>query len=99
MRTVLLIAESIGLVVGSLAAGILLCGLLWLLFRIIRHPAWGPPLVAIPAILALAGQLPNSAFLHMALVFAVVAAAPFWIAGRAWRARWRDGHMRAVDTV
>lgn len=91
MRTVLLIAESIGLVVGSLAAGILLCWLLWMLFRIVRHPAWGPPLVAAPAILALTGQLPESEFLDMALIFAVVAAAPFWVAGRSWR-RNRDGN-------
>lgn len=99
MRTILLIGESIGLVVGSLAAGILLCWLLWLLFRIGRHPAWGPPLVVVPAMLALAGKLPDSEFLHMALVFALLFAAPFWIAGRTWRMQRQPFHTTNIATA
>lgn len=94
MGTVLLIIEAVASVIGSFAAGILLCWLLWMLFRIIRHPAWGPPLVVAPVILAFAGRLPSSEFLHMALVFALVAAIPFWAEGKAWRVRWRDRHGR-----
>jgi hypothetical protein len=36
-------------------------------------------------LLALAGRLPRSEFLDMSLVFAAVAAIPFWYAGREWR--------------
>lgn len=88
MRTILFIAEAVGSCLGSLTAGILSCWLLWAVFKLVRHPEWGPPLVAAPVVLALAGQLPKSEFLDMTLVFAAVAAIPFWSAGREWRAAW-----------
>lgn len=95
MRTILFIAEPIGLCLGSLTAGILSCWLLWAIFKQVRHPEWGPPLVAVPVLLALAGQLPKSEFLDMTLVFATVAAIPFWSAGREWRAAWRNRDVPA----
>ncbi|GAA0333958.1 hypothetical protein GCM10009087_50260 [Sphingomonas oligophenolica] len=95
MRTILFIAEPIGLCLGSLVAGILSCWLLWAAFKLVRHPEWGPPLVAVPAALALAGRLPSSEFLDMTLVFAAVAAIPFWSAGREWRAAWLTRDPRA----
>lgn len=73
MWALLVIGESIGLIVGSLAAGILLCWSLWFIFKLLRHPAWGPPIVVAPALLALAGKLPHSEFLQLSLVFSVVA--------------------------
>lgn len=91
MRTILFIAEPIGLCLGSLAAGIFSCWLLWAIFKAVRHPAWGPPLVVVPVILGLAGKLPDSEFLKMTLVFALVAAVPFWSAGRDWRAARLNG--------
>jgi uncharacterized membrane protein len=87
VSAILLIVESIGLIVGSITAGILFCWVLWLAFRIIGHPAWGPPMIVVPIAFALAGKLPDSPFLKMALVFAIIAAVPFWFEGRAWRAR------------
>lgn len=98
MRTFIFIVEPIGLVIGSLAVGILSCWALWAIFKLVRHPEWGPPIIAVPAILALAGKLPDSEFLKMALVFAVVAAIPFWSAGRDWRTAWRNRDRLAPAT-
>jgi hypothetical protein len=97
MQILLVIVESIGLIVGSVAAAILLCWFLWRTFRLIRHPAWGPPIVVVPVILWAANMLPRSDFLRMTLVFALLAAIPFWIEGRAWRAAWIERQRSGVD--
>jgi len=90
MHMVLVIAEAIGLIVGSIAAAILLCWALWSAFRLIRHPAWGPPILIVPIVLWAADLLPSSPFLHMTLVFALLLAIPFWVEGRAWRIAWTE---------
>ena len=97
MRILLVIAESIALIVGSVAAAILLCWLLWHAFRLIRHPAWGPPIVVVPVIFWAANMLPRSDFLRMTLLFALLAAIPFWVEGRAWRVAWIERQRRDVD--
>jgi hypothetical protein len=88
-----IIIESIGLIVGSIAAAVALCWVFWTLFKLVRHPEWGPPLVLFILVLAFGGSLRNSEFLRMALMFAVITAALFWVEGRAWRAR-RAGPRR-----
>ena len=97
MQVLLVIVESIGLIVGSVAAAILLCWFLWRAFRLVRHPAWGPPIVVVPVILWAANMLPRSDFLRMTLVFALLAAIPFWIEGRAWRVAWIERQHPGVD--
>jgi hypothetical protein len=87
MHVVLIMAGSIGLMIGSMVAGVLACWLLWSAFKVARHPAWGPPLILIPVILALAGRLPTSPFLVMTLIFASLAIVPFCLEGIAWRKR------------
>jgi hypothetical protein len=99
MGTVLVMLGSIGLIVGSLTAGILICWLLWSAFKLIRHPELGPPLVVIPAFLALTGRLPDSEFLAMTLIFAVLAVVPFCIEGLAWRARTLDRDVSLMQAV
>lgn len=91
------IAEGIAATVGSLAAAFLLCWLLWRLLRIVRHPAWGPPLVGLPLLLVLAGVLPGSPIIVMTLLFAAVAAVPFWSEGRRWRRQWDENPGSATD--
>lgn len=98
MHMLLVIAESIGLIVGSAAAAILLCWSLWSLFRLIGHPAWGPPLVIVPIILWGADLLPSSDFLRLTLLFALLAAIPFWVEGRAWRIAWTE-RQRSANTA
>lgn len=98
MIMVQLAIESVGLVVGSLAVACVLCGLLWGLFRLVGHPAWGPPLVILLVPMALLGWLPRGEFLDFTLIFALIAALPFWVEGRAWRERhaptlWRHGRL------
>lgn len=79
------VLESVALILGSLAAALALCALLWWAGRLIGHPAWGPPfsLLLIP----LAFVLPGMPFVDMAIIFAVLFAIPLWIEGRAWRVR------------
>jgi hypothetical protein len=90
MHMVLVIAQTIALTLGSAAAGILLCASLWLLFKLIHHPQWGPPLILVPVALAMAGLLPDSEFLRRMLIFAAAAVGPFCVAGLVWRATWRN---------
>jgi hypothetical protein len=71
--------------------------LLWSAFRLIRHPAWGPPIVIVPVILWAANMLPRSEFLRMTLVFALLVAIPFWVEGRAWRIAWIERHRPDID--
>ena len=85
MQLILMVVEAIGLVVGSLAAAVLLCWFLWYAFRLVLHPEWAVSVVLMLLLLAFAGELPKSQFLDMTLTFAVVAAVPLWFAGRAWR--------------
>ena len=85
MQLILMVVESIGLVIGSLAAAVLLCSFLWYAFVLVRHPEWGASVILILVGLALIGELPHGLFLDMTFMFAVIAALPLWIAGRAWR--------------
>lgn len=90
MQLILIAAGAIGLVVGSLAAAALLCWILWSGFRVMLHPEWAAAAILMLLVLALMGQLPQSQFLGMTMTFAVIAAIPLWIAGRAWRKeRWQ----------
>lgn len=95
MHMVLIIAQSIGLTLASAAAGILLCLSSWLIFRLVRHPQWGPALMLVPVALAMTGKVPDSEFLRRTLVFAAAAAGPFWIAGLVWCAN--RGHRPAAS--
>jgi hypothetical protein len=85
MHLLLIGLESIALVVGSLAAAIMLCSLLWCLFRLLRHPAWAALAILVLVALACTGHLPASPFLQMMLAFAAIGAIPLWAEGRAWR--------------
>jgi drug/metabolite transporter superfamily protein YnfA len=85
----LIVAQSIGSTVASAVVGVAFCWSLWHLFKQIRHPEWGPALVALLIALALTGRLPDSEFLRRALVFAAALAGPFWVAGLIWRANQR----------
>jgi len=96
MHILLVIMESLGLIIGSIVAAILLCWSLWSAFRLVRHPAWGPPIVIVPAVLWAADMLPPSDFLRLTLVFALLAAIPFWVEGRAWRVAWTERHRPDV---
>jgi hypothetical protein len=95
MNVLSIIVESIGLMFGSMAAGLLVCWSLWSGFKLIGHPEWGPPFVLVPAALALVGRLPKSQFLAMTLIFATLAIVPFCAEGIAWRrlTRRRDGGL------
>ncbi len=90
MSILMSIVGLIGLTFASAAAGMLVCFVLWYAFKLVRHPEWGPVLVVLPVMLALADKLPDSEFLRRSLVFAAILAGPFSIAGLAWRLGLRD---------
>lgn len=90
MQLILMVGEAVGLIVGSLLAAGLLCGGLWYGFRLVLHPGWAAVVVLILVVLALGGRLPKTEFLDMTLTFAAIAAAPLWIAGRAWCRQLRE---------
>lgn len=48
MYVILIILGSIALMIGSMAAGILSCWLLWSGLKRVGHPEWGPPIILIP---------------------------------------------------
>ena len=93
MHLLLIGLESIVLIIGSLVVAILMCRLLWSLFRWLRHPAWAALAVLTLVGLALAGQLPPSKFLQMVLMFAALGAIPLWMEGLAWRRRTKDAAL------
>ncbi|NIJ19812.1 energy-converting hydrogenase Eha subunit B [Sphingomonas naasensis] len=74
------ILESVGLILGSLAAALLLCGLLWWSFRLIGHPGWAGPFTLL--LIPLAFVLPGMPFVDMAVIFTLLFAIPLWIEGR-----------------
>ena len=87
MHLLLIGLESLALIIGSLATAVILCWLLWFLFRSVGHPAWAAGTILILVALACTGHLPPSPFLHMVLAFAMLGAIPLWTEGRAWRQR------------
>jgi hypothetical protein len=93
MHLLLIGLESIALIIGSLVTAILMCQLLWSVFRWLRHPAWAALAVLTLVALALADQLPPSKFLQMVLMFAALGAIPLWMEGLAWRRRTKDAAL------
>lgn len=79
--------EAIMAVVGGLAAALALTWLGWTVFKIVRHPEWGPPAMLILLVAVLGGALRSSEFLRMVVLFAVIASMLAWAEGSAWRSR------------
>lgn len=79
------IAEGFGLAIGSLLAAMLLCWLCWNAFKILRHPEWGPPLVLAIVVTRFGGDITSNLFFTSTLMFAGIAAALCWPAGKDWR--------------
>ncbi|MDE8654699.1 hypothetical protein [Novosphingobium album (ex Liu et al. 2023)] len=85
-----IIAQALGLVVGSILAAALFCWLCWNGLKLARHPEWGVPLGVTVLLLTCRGTIAASEFLSMTLVIVVLAAAVMWPVGRAWR---QDHHL------
>lgn len=98
MMIITMFVGAILTVVGALAAAILLNWLLWHAAALVGHPAWGPPLVAIPVILAVTGRLPANGLIGLTLGFAAVIAIPLWVEGRKPPAD-RPGRVTSTPTT
>ncbi|MCW6537626.1 hypothetical protein [Sphingomonas lycopersici] len=83
MYTLLVILDSLGLIIGSIVAAMLVGYTLWLLFRFIAHPELSAIALLITTPLAVAAS--TSQFVRMTAFFAVVVAVPLWLMGREWR--------------
>lgn len=83
MHVLVVIVGAIALIVGSLVVAFLLCLGSSELFRLIRHPDWGPLAVVVGVVALL--FYPTSEFVRVTAVLAVFMAIPFWIEGRSWR--------------
>ncbi len=85
MDLLVMVAESFFLIVGSLAAAVVLCMALWHLFLLVRHPELGALVIVPLVVITLAMPLTHSPFVRMMMLFAMAGALPLWIAGREWR--------------
>lgn len=83
--------EGLGLILGSLAAAIAICALLWTAFNRIHHPEWLLFVILGLLATALLGWLPGSQFVHMTVAFTLIAAIPFWAEGYSSVDAWRGG--------
>lgn len=82
MQFIILVLESIGLIMGSLVAALLLCLGLSHLLRLARHPDW----ILLPAIAIVptAFLLSDSEFVRMTAILAMLMAIPLWIEDHPW---------------
>jgi len=82
MQFIILVLESIGLIMGSLVAALLLCLGLSRLLRLARHPDWIllPAIALVPA----AFLLSDSEFVRMTVILAMLMAIPLWMEDRPW---------------
>jgi hypothetical protein len=85
MMVLQIIAEALGLIIGSLAAAALFCWLLWNAFKPVRHPELGVPLGLTVSLIVWSDGFAGSPFLRLAGVYAALLAVALWPAGLAWR--------------
>ena len=76
-----ILMESLGLVLGSIAGAAAVCWIAWVLFRLVRHPQWGPLVVVISLFLIFPGPFQNSELVRTTMVFAGVAAVALFLLG------------------
>ena len=84
MHMLKVIAEPIGLTLGSLLVGLVISIGLWAAFRHFGHERWG---LLLTATLVSVPLFVQSMFLDMTVVFAVVSATALWLIGRFEEAR------------
>lgn len=92
MHIVLEAIIAVFMVVGSLLATSIFCGVIWQGCLRLRHPEGSALILGAIAALAILAGIPHSPFLTPVLADGVAAAVPLWFAGRAWR---RSEAMRA----
>ncbi|MGK6319148.1 hypothetical protein [Sphingomonas sp. DT-204] len=95
MHVVLEVLETLALILGSMAVGVTLCALLCAAFRRVHHPEWGAIALFVLILGAFMAALPQGMFLRLTLIFALLAAIPFALAGLSWRKRWHQEHRAA----
>ena len=86
MYLISLIFHTLGILAGGLIVAIAVSWLCWSLFKLVRHPEWGPCLVFV-AVVALMWNRGASSFLQTAALFSGLFAVGCWWEGSVWRTR------------
>lgn len=90
MMMLSIIAQALGMVLGTLLAAALFCWFCWHGLKLVGHPEWGVPFGLLLLLVVCRGDIASSEFLRMTLVIVVLAAAVMWPIGLSWR---RDHHL------
>jgi hypothetical protein len=78
--------HTLGTLVGGALAAVAVSWLCWSLFKLVRHPEWGPCLVFV-AVVAVMWNRGASSFLQTAALFSGLFAVGCWWEGSEWRMR------------
>jgi hypothetical protein len=82
-----LIIETLAAMAGGVIAATAICWLFWTVFKLVRHPEWGPPIALATGLFLLYDRIGSSLFLQIATLFSALFAAGCWWEGAAWRGR------------
>lgn len=85
MNMLLTVIEGCGIAVASFILAVLLCCASWNLFKLVRHPELGMPLVLMFVAFACETFLRSNQILSMAMLFSIPGAVVSWFAGLEWR--------------
>jgi hypothetical protein len=85
MDVLQILGEAFGIIVGSLLAATCLSWSCWNLFKLVRHPELGVPLILVVVLWVFGGSIVASEFLRMTLLFSIMAAVLLWFVGIEWR--------------
>ncbi|MFA6117556.1 MAG: hypothetical protein WC729_26430 [Sphingomonas sp.] len=91
--------EVMLMLAGALVAAILISWMSWTLFKLVRHPEWGPCLVLLGLMVTMWTRSSSSPFLQTTAFFTAVTAMICWGEGDAWRARRAAPPMAGSDTA
>lgn len=86
MNLISLIFQTLGIMAGGIIVAVVVSWLCWSLFKLVRHPEWGPCLVFV-TLVALMWNLGASSFLQTAALFSGLFAMGCWWEGSVWRTR------------
>lgn len=79
--------QTLVAVAGGVVVALAICWLFWTIFKLVRHPEWGPLAALLAGLLTLGDQISSSHFLQIAFLLSGLFAAGCWWEGSAWRAR------------
>jgi hypothetical protein len=86
MYLINVIFQTLATLVGGILAAVAVSWACWSLFKLVRHPEWGPCVVFV-AVVALMWDRGATSFLQTVALFSGLFAVGCWWEGSAWRTR------------